>query len=235
MGVVVRLDAVRGLKRQHEISVGKVNASGIGACNEQRPAVSRDVIAFPPLANGVLGDTGISRYRSNRGPAICDVSERHARTVQEVRFDGKTLCADSEAIMFDMKPAKPKFPGIEDRLQRLLIASDFRSAAELARELGWKDRTMQAYFSGKRRIQEHDIPVLARALGVTPSFLMTGKEQSHVLLTDEEIALVMAYRDADDLGKVASKRILAQSSGRATGTSTATATAADATDKRKAG
>lgn len=83
---------------------------------------------------------------------------------------------------------------IYDRIRQLRIEKGW-SQSELAQKVGYKDKTAIAHIEkGKRDISRSKIAAFADALGVSPTYLLGGKENSPSELTKEEKALLELFR-----------------------------------------
>lgn len=83
---------------------------------------------------------------------------------------------------------------IYDRIRQLRIEKGW-SQSELAQKVGYKDKTAIAHIEkGERDISRSKIAAFADTLGVSPTYLLEGKENSPSELTKEEKALLELFR-----------------------------------------
>ena len=84
------------------------------------------------------------------------------------------------------------------------------SQAELAKNLGMPQSTYATYETGKRKITLGLIKQFSQFCSVSPTFLVTGREQfdSDITISISEVDLIKKYRALNERGKEAVNVIL---------------------------
>lgn len=81
-----------------------------------------------------------------------------------------------------------------DRIRQLRIEKGW-SQSDLAKKVGYKDKTAIAHIEkGERDISRSKIAAFASALGVSPTYLLDGKENSPTELSEGERELLELFR-----------------------------------------
>lgn len=75
-----------------------------------------------------------------------------------------------------------------DRLRRTIEQSAFHGAADLARRLGWTASTVRSHTNGTRGITSKRAEAYSKVLGVSPEWLLYGKEDPLDLPADDKDA-----------------------------------------------
>ena len=73
--------------------------------------------------------------------------------------------------------------GMYDRIQRLVKEKGFRSVAELERICNFKARTFVEWNNHQPAMEK--VSIAAKALGVTPDYILSGVEEEKQISTDE--------------------------------------------------
>lgn len=73
---------------------------------------------------------------------------------------------------------------------------------ELARRVGYKSKSaIQKIERGVNELRQEKIAIFAQALSTTPAYLMGWTEEKAPKLTLEELNILLAYREAEDVKK----------------------------------
>ena len=111
MGCVIRLDAVRVLKRSNEIGVGKLDAPSRGSGDQVRPSVRRYPDSSSPLQDGVNRNIGIFCHGLHGGPAMGDGCVSHDPSINLLSHQvNKTFIAGGARIRPTLIPNLPASP-----------------------------------------------------------------------------------------------------------------------------
>ncbi|MBV8096830.1 MAG: helix-turn-helix domain-containing protein [Acetobacteraceae bacterium] len=100
---------------------------------------------------------------------------------------------------------------IAARLRRVLDENEW-SAAELARRLKVSQPTVHAWLHGTHSLRAHNARRAARALGISPAWLIFGADRNAeaTAQTADELALLRLYRELDEREQAAMLRRLQQ-------------------------
>ena len=206
MGDVIRLDAVRGLKRSNEIGVGKINSARFGSGDQVRPSVRRNPDSSPPLQDGMNRNIGVFGHSLHGGPTMGDGCVSHDQAIKHLSHRvNKTFIAGGAKVIGMTSDITP---GMRFRLEREHLGVSPEAAAE---RLGMTVANLRHWENGTTPMTVERADKLGRIINRTAEWVMTGKELPATPLTDREIALVMAYREAQEFDRIAAERVLAKS------------------------